>query len=77
MSKIERIQSGNGNIFSAMPLQILTVEKDGGDGVLVTFSDGTTAGYIAEELASLRPVREKSELPGHQNAGLEPAIKKF
>jgi hypothetical protein len=44
-----------------MPLQILTVEKDGGDGIMVTFSDGTIAGYVAEELASLRPIREKRE----------------
>ena len=52
-----------------MPLQILTVEKDGGDGVLVTFSDGTTAGYIAEEFASLRPFREKIEVPGAAESG--------
>ena len=37
---------------------ILAIEKDGNDGLIVTFSDGTTAGYIAEELLSLRPYRE-------------------
>ena len=30
--------------------QILKVEKDGEDGLIVTFSDGTTAGYVVEEL---------------------------
>ena len=39
-------------------IQILTVEKDDGDGLITTFSDGTTAGYVAEELLELRPQRE-------------------
>jgi hypothetical protein len=39
-------------------IQILTVERDGQDGLLVTFSDGTIAGYVAEELLELRPFRE-------------------
>lgn len=42
----------------AKPIQILTVELDGEDGLLVTFSDGTTAGYVTEELLELRPHRE-------------------
>jgi hypothetical protein len=42
----------------AEPTQILTVERDGEDGLLVTFSDGTIAGYVAEELLELRPFRE-------------------
>ena len=42
----------------AEPIQILTVERDGEDGLLVTFSDGTTAGYVTEELLELRPFRE-------------------
>ena len=42
-------------------IQILTVERDGEDGLFVTFSDGTTAGYLAEELLELRPFREPSE----------------
>ena len=42
----------------AEPIQILTVERDGGDGLLVTFSDGTIAGYVTEELLELRPFRE-------------------
>jgi hypothetical protein len=40
------------------PIQIVTVERDGEDGLLVTFSDGTIAGYVAEELLELRPHRE-------------------
>lgn len=42
-------------------IQILTVEKDDGDGLITTFSDGTTAGYVAEELLELRPKRELTE----------------
>ena len=44
----------------AEPIQILTVERDGEDGLLVTFSDGTIAGYVAEELLELRPHREQT-----------------
>lgn len=40
------------------PIRIMTVEKDDGDGLITTFSDGTTAGYVAEELLELRPKRE-------------------
>ena len=43
--------------------QILKVEKDGEDGLIVTFSDGTTAGYVVEELLGLRPLRERVEEP--------------
>jgi hypothetical protein len=42
----------------AEPIQILTVERDGEDGLLVTFSDGTITGYVTEELLELRPYRE-------------------
>jgi hypothetical protein len=38
---------------------ILDIEKDSEDGVIVTFSDGTTAGYVVEELLMLRPRRER------------------
>jgi hypothetical protein len=51
-------------------IQILSVEKDGNDGLFVTFTDGTTAGYVAEELLKLRPKREMAETSdekqGHQ-----------
>jgi hypothetical protein len=44
-------------------LRILKVEKDGEDGLIVTFSDGTRAGYVVEELLLLRPRRERVEEP--------------
>jgi hypothetical protein len=40
------------------PIRILTVELEGEDGLVVTLSDGTTAGYVIEELLELRPFRE-------------------
>jgi hypothetical protein len=40
------------------------VERDGEDGLIVTFSDGTTCGYVVEELLDLRPIRERvKEIP--------------
>jgi hypothetical protein len=45
----------------AEPVRILTVKRDGEDGLIVTFSDGTTAGYVTEELLELRPFREPIE----------------
>jgi len=39
-------------------IQILAIELDGVDGIMVTFSDGTTGGYVVEELLHLRPIRE-------------------
>jgi hypothetical protein len=46
---------------------ILKVEKDSHDGLIVTFSDGTTAGYVVEELLSLRPLRELTHEPVKKN----------
>jgi hypothetical protein len=40
---------------------ILKVEKDGEDGLIVTFSDSTFDGYLVEELIELRPCRESVE----------------
>ena len=45
----------------AEEILILTTERDGDDGLIVTFSDGTTAGYVVEELLALRPIRERIE----------------
>ena len=39
-------------------IEILSVEIDHCDGLIVIFTDGTTAGYVAEELLELRPKRE-------------------
>jgi hypothetical protein len=40
----------------AESIKILILERDGEDGLIVTFSDGTTAGYVTEELLELRPL---------------------
>jgi hypothetical protein len=48
-------------------IKILKVEKDGEDGVIVTFSDGTVGGYITEELLLLRPIRERVKEPEDPN----------
>ncbi len=45
--------------MTAATIQIRTTELDGDDGLIVTFSDGTTGAYVVEELLELRPVRER------------------
>ena len=47
--------------MAAKPIRILTTEPDGDDGLIVTFSDGTTGAYVVEELLALRPIRERSK----------------
>jgi hypothetical protein len=75
MSKtIQITDHGCGKVFLMREeIQILTVEKDDGDGLIATFSDGTTAGYVAEELLELRPNRELTKV-GHEkvNHGKKP-----
>ena len=44
----------------AETIRILTTECDGDDGLIVTFSDGTTGAYVVEELLELRPFRERA-----------------
>lgn len=39
-------------------IRMQSAELEGDDGLVVTFSDGTTAGYVVEELLDLRPDRE-------------------
>jgi hypothetical protein len=39
-------------------IRILATEPDRDDGLIVTFSDGTTGAYVVEELLELRPHRE-------------------
>lgn len=46
---------------------MLTTEFDGDDGLIETFSDGTSGAFVVEELLELRPVRgpvktEKTEM---------------
>jgi len=45
----------------AMAIKILTTEFDGDDGLIVTFSDGTTGAYVVEEMLELRPFRERTK----------------
>jgi hypothetical protein len=52
----------------AKETRILKVEKDGEDGLIVTFSDGTIAGYVVEELLLLRPIREAVKEPVDSNS---------
>ena len=40
------------------PIRILTVEREDDFGLIVTFSDGTSDGYVIEELLKLRPHRQ-------------------
>ncbi len=49
------------------PIHILTTERDGDDGLIVTFSDGTTGAYVVEELLELRPFRERIETKSSAN----------
>ena len=44
-------------------IQIRAVEQDGEDGIIVAFSDGTSAGYVVEELLDLRPKRKWDTQP--------------
>jgi len=53
----------------AEAIRILTVEREGEDGLIVTFSDGTTAGYVTEELLELRPFREPTEFKRSARSG--------
>ncbi len=45
--------------MTATTIRILTTELDGDDGLIVTFSDGTTGAYVIEELLELRPIRQR------------------
>ena len=60
MSKKEQLLVGSCTTLRHMPeqIRIVKVESDGEDGLVVTFSDGTTSGYVVEELLNMRPHRE-------------------
>ena len=68
--------------MAAVTIRILTTENDGDDGLIVTFSDGTTGAYVVEELLELRPVRERVKIEtskaakekAHQRKGARPAL---
>jgi len=54
-------------------LEIVSVEMDGTDGLIVTFSDGTEGAYVVEELLGLRTNRERTKEPKHQGISLLPS----
>jgi hypothetical protein len=47
----------------SVPLTVVGVELDGEDGIIATFSDGTYAAIVLEELLELRPYREMAIEP--------------
>ena len=46
--------------FLETGIEILAIELDGTDGIIITFSDGTSGGYVVEELLEMRPIRERA-----------------
>ena len=48
-------------------IHVVRVEQGGEVGVVVTFSDGTVAGYAVEELLSMRPIRATAETLRHSD----------
>jgi hypothetical protein len=60
--KIEQTEIQEREYFVAMAdpnsIKILSAEREGDDGLLVNFSDHSSAGYVVEELLALRPHRE-------------------
>jgi hypothetical protein len=60
------------HISDSNRLDILSAEKDGKDGVLVRFTDGTITGYVIEELLHLRPIRDVEDSKA-RNSVQEPA----
>lgn len=74
MCNIRQMAAGRQVTLSLMAsrVTILEVEKDGEDGVIVTFSDGTFGGYVVEELLLLRPIRENcQQAKGPESPGVK------
>jgi len=69
VSNVGQLAAWQRGILFAMAkeIKILDVEKDGEDGLIVTFSDGTIGGYVVEELLLLRPIREAAKEPVDAN----------
>ena len=53
-------------------IRITSVEQDGEDGLIVTFSDRTTGAYAVEELLSLQSMREPAKESKIQNLAQVP-----
>jgi hypothetical protein len=51
----------------AAKVYVLEVEIDGRDGLIVSFSDGTTDPITVEELLALRPLCEPVRKPKRRN----------
>jgi hypothetical protein len=47
-------------------IRIMSSELDADDGLVITFSDGTTGAYVVEELLELRPCRENDRVIPHE-----------
>jgi len=69
VSNAVQLAAWQGGTLFAMTedIKILKVEKDGEDGLIVTFSDGSIGGYVVEELLLLRPNREAVKEPVDSN----------
>lgn len=63
VSKVEQTyrRTESTSLPMANEISILTCERDGDDGLIATFSDGTTGAYVIEELLGLRPFRERAK----------------
>jgi hypothetical protein len=71
----EAMQQDSEGLQPAKELRVVEVQKDGTDGILVAFSDGTVAGYVLEELIELRPFRETGTCePGTLRAVQHPIV---
>ena len=46
--------------MSKKEITIKSVDREDDYGIIVEFSNGTTAGYVVEELLALRPHREET-----------------
>ena len=58
MRQTAKSKESRSSLMEAL-IRILTAERDGDDGLIITFSDGTTGAYVAEEMLELRPYRER------------------
>ena len=62
LGRIQNAVRGGDNLaLMVNPITILTAQKEDPDGLILTFSDGTTAAYLVDELLELRPHREPTE----------------
>ena len=53
-------------------LEVVSVERIDGTGLIIEFSDATTVTYTAQELADLKPDREKNVTRERRGVDSEP-----